>query len=162
MMFENLTQRLQETFRKLRGKGKLSEADVEEALREIRIALLEADVNFKVVRDFISNVKMRAVGSEVSASLTPGQQVIKIVNSELTELMGGRESKIRYAPKPPTVIMLVGLQGSGKTTTAAKLAYLFKKQGRKPLLVAADTWRPAAIKQLLVLGEKIGVEVFSA
>ena len=161
-MFENLTQRLQETFRKLRGKGKLSEADVEEALREIRIALLEADVNFKVVRDFISNVKMRAVGSEVSASLTPGQQVIKIVNSELTELMGGRESKIRYAPKPPTVIMLVGLQGSGKTTTAAKLAYLFKKQGRKPLLVAADTWRPAAIKQLLVLGEKIGVEVFSA
>jgi len=161
-MFENLTQRLQETFRKLRGKGKLSEDDVEEALREIRIALLEADVNFKVVRDFISNVKMRAVGSEVSASLTPGQQVIKIVNSELTELMGGRESKIRYAPKPPTVIMLVGLQGSGKTTTAAKLAYLFKKQGRKPLLVAADTWRPAAIKQLLVLGEKIGVEVFSA
>ncbi|HHX26242.1 MAG TPA: signal recognition particle protein [Firmicutes bacterium] len=161
MMFENLTARLQETFRKLRGKGKLSEADVDEALREIRIALLEADVNFKVVRDFVAKVRERAVGSEVAASLTPGQQVIKIVNSELTQLMGGRESKIQYAPKPPTVIMMVGLQGSGKTTTAAKLGYLLKKQGRKPLLVAADTWRPAAIKQLQVLGEKIGVEVFS-
>jgi signal recognition particle subunit SRP54 len=160
-MFENLTARLQETFRKLRGKGKLSEADVDEALREIRIALLEADVNFKVVRDFVAKVRERAVGSEVAASLTPGQQVIKIVNSELTQLMGGRESKIQYAPKPPTVIMMVGLQGSGKTTTAAKLGYLLKKQGRKPLLVAADTWRPAAIKQLQVLGEKIGVEVFS-
>ncbi|NLB73612.1 MAG: signal recognition particle protein [Firmicutes bacterium] len=160
-MFENLTARLQETFRKLRGKGKLSEADVDEALREIRIALLEADVNFKVVRDFVAKVRERAVGSEVAASLTPGQQVIKIVNSELTQLMGGRESKIRYAPKPPTVIMMVGLQGSGKTTTAAKLGYLLKKQGRKPLLVAADTWRPAAIKQLQVLGEKIGVQVFS-
>ena len=160
-MFENLTARLQETFRKLRGKGKLNEADVDEALREIRIALLEADVNFKVVRDFVAKVRERAVGSEVAASLTPGQQVIKIVNSELTQLMGGRESKIQYAPKPPTVIMMVGLQGSGKTTTAAKLGYLLKKQGRKPLLVAADTWRPAAIKQLQVLGEKIGVEVFS-
>lgn len=160
-MFENLTARLQETFRKLRGKGKLSEADVDEALREIRIALLEADVNFKVVRDFVAKVRERAVGSEVAASLTPGQQVVKIVNSELTQLMGGRESKIQYAPKPPTVIMMVGLQGSGKTTTAAKLGHLLKKQGRKPLLVAADTWRPAAIKQLQVLGEKIGVEVFS-
>ncbi|NLJ60714.1 MAG: signal recognition particle protein [Firmicutes bacterium] len=159
-MFENLTQRLQETFRKLRGKGKLSEADVDEALREIRIALLEADVNFKVVRDFIKRVRERAVGQEVAASLTPGQQVIKIVNSELTELMGGRESKIKYAPKPPTVIMIVGLQGSGKTTTAAKLGYLLKRQGRKPLLVAADTWRPAAIKQLQVLGDAAGVEVF--
>ncbi len=159
-MFENLTQRLQETFRKLRGKGKLSEADVDEALREIRIALLEADVNFKVVRDFIKRVRERAVGQEVAASLTPGQQVIKIVNSELTELMGGRESKIKYAPKPPTVIMIVGLQGSGKTTTAAKLGHLLKRQGRKPLLVAADTWRPAAIKQLQVLGDAAGVEVF--
>jgi signal recognition particle subunit SRP54 len=159
-MFENLTQRLQETFRKLRGKGKLSEADVDEALREIRVALLEADVNFKVVRDFIKRVRERAVGQEVAASLTPGQQVIKIVNSELTELMGGRESKIKYAPKPPTVIMIVGLQGSGKTTTAAKLGYLLKRQGRKPLLVAADTWRPAAIKQLQVLGDAAGVEVF--
>jgi signal recognition particle subunit SRP54 len=160
LMFENLTQRLQETFRKLRGKGKLSEADVDEALREIRVALLEADVNFKVVRDFIKRVRERAVGQEVAASLTPGQQVIKIVNSELTELMGGRESKIKYAPKPPTVIMIVGLQGSGKTTTAAKLGYLLKRQGRKPLLVAADTWRPAAIKQLQVLGDAAGVEVF--
>lgn len=159
-MFENLTARFQETFRKLRGKGKLSEADVDEALREIRIALLEADVNFKVVRDFVSKVRERAVGQEVAASLTPGQQVIKIVNAELTELMGGRERKIQFAPKPPTVIMIVGLQGSGKTTTCAKLGRLLKKQGRKPLLVAADTWRPAAIKQLQVLGDAAGVEVF--
>lgn len=160
-MFENLTARFQETFRKLRGKGKLSEADVDEALREIRIALLEADVNFKVVRDFVSKVRERAVGQEVAASLTPGQQVIKIVNAELTELMGGRERKIQFAPKPPTVIMIVGLQGSGKTTTCAKLGRLLKKQGRKPLLVAADTWRPAAIKQLQILGDSTGVEVFA-
>ncbi len=158
-MFENLTARLQETFRRLRGKGKLSERDVDEALREVRIALLEADVNFKVVRDFIARVRERACGQEVMASLTPGQQVIKIVNSELTELMGGRESKIQYSPKPPTVIMLVGLQGSGKTTTAAKLANLLKRQGKHPLLVASDTRRPAAIRQLQVLGEKVGVDV---
>jgi signal recognition particle subunit SRP54 len=160
-MFENLTARFQETFRKLRGKGKLSEADVDEALREIRIALLEADVNFKVVRDFVSNVRERAVGQEVASSLTPGQQVIKIVSAELTRLMGGREAKIQHSPKPPTVIMVVGLQGSGKTTTVAKLGHLMKRQGRKPLLVAADTRRPAAIKQLQVLGEKIGIEVFA-
>ncbi|MDI6637336.1 MAG: signal recognition particle protein [Bacillota bacterium] len=158
-MFENLTARLQETFRRLRGKGKLSERDVDEALREVRIALLEADVNFKVVRDFIARVHERACAQEVMASLTPGQQVIKIVNSELTELMGGRESKIQYSPKPPTVIMLVGLQGSGKTTTAAKLANLLKRQGKHPLLVASDTRRPAAIRQLQVLGEKVGVDV---
>lgn len=158
-MFENLTARLQETFRRLRGKGKLSERDVDEALREVRIALLEADVNFKVVRDFIGRVRERACGQEVMGSLTPGQQVIKIVNSELTELMGGRESKIQYSPKPPTVIMLVGLQGSGKTTTAAKLANLLKRQGKHPLLVASDTRRPAAIRQLQVLGEKVGVDV---
>ncbi|NLG79799.1 MAG: signal recognition particle protein [Firmicutes bacterium] len=158
-MFENLTARLQETFRRLRGKGKLSERDVDEALREVRIALLEADVNFRVVRDFIVKVRERACGQEVMASLTPGQQVIKIVNSELTELMGGRESKIQYSPKPPTVIMLVGLQGSGKTTTAAKLANLLRRQGKHPLLVASDTRRPAAIRQLQVLGEKVGVDV---
>jgi len=158
-VFENLTARLQETFRRLRGKGKLSERDVDEALREVRIALLEADVNFRVVRDFIVKVRERACGQEVMASLTPGQQVIKIVNSELTELMGGRESKIQYSPKPPTVIMLVGLQGSGKTTTAAKLANLLRRQGKHPLLVASDTRRPAAIRQLQVLGEKVGVDV---
>ncbi|MDI7246334.1 MAG: signal recognition particle protein [Bacillota bacterium] len=157
--FENLTARLQETFRRLRSKGKLGERDVDEALREVRIALLEADVNFKVVRDFIAKVRERACGQEVTASLTPGQQVIKIVNSELTELMGGRESKIQFSPRPPTVIMLVGLQGSGKTTTAAKLANLLKRQGKHPILVAADTRRPAAIRQLQVLGEKVGVDV---
>jgi len=158
-VFENLTARLQETFRRLRGKGKLSDRDVDEALRDVRIALLEADVNFKVVRDFIARVRERARGQEVMESITPGQQVIKIVNSELTELMGGQESKIQYSSKPPTVIMLVGLQGSGKTTTAAKLANLLKKQGKHPLLVASDTRRPAAIRQLQVLGEKIGVDV---
>ncbi|MEW5866739.1 MAG: signal recognition particle receptor subunit alpha, partial [Bacillota bacterium] len=160
-MFENLTARLQETFRRLRSKGKLSEHDVDEALREVKIALLEADVNFKVVRDFIAKVRERAVGQEVTASLTPGQQVIKIVNAELTELMGGRESKIQYSPKPPTVIMLIGLQGSGKTTTAAKLVNFLKKQGKRPLLVAADTRRPAAIRQLQVLGERVGAEVLA-
>ncbi len=158
-MFENLTARLQATFRRLRSKGKLGEHDVDEALREVRIALLEADVNFKVVRDFIAKVRERACGQEVAASLTPGQHVIKIVSSELVELMGGSESKIQYSPKPPTVVMLVGLQGSGKTTTAAKLANLLKRQGKHPLLVAADTRRPAAIRQLQVLGEKVGVEV---
>ncbi|MCR4401895.1 MAG: signal recognition particle protein [Firmicutes bacterium] len=158
-MFENLTARLQETFRRLRGKGKLSERDVDEALREVRIALLEADVNFKVVRDFIARVRGRACGQEVMASLSPGQQVIKIVNAELTALMGGQESRLQYSSKPPTVIMLVGLQGSGKTTTAAKLAHLLKRHGKHPLLVAADTKRPAAIRQLQVLGERVGVDV---
>jgi len=161
MAFDNLTARLQETMKKLRGKGRLSEKDVDEALREVRLALLEADVNYKVVRDFIRSVKERAVGEEVLSSLTPGQQVIKIVNEELTNLMGGTVSKLRLASKPPTVIMMVGLQGSGKTTTSAKLARMLKSQGHRPLLVAADIYRPAAIKQLMVLGEQIQVPVFS-
>ncbi|KYH32071.1 signal recognition particle protein [Neomoorella mulderi] len=160
-VFASLADKLQETFKKLRGKGKLTEADVSAAMREIRLALLEADVNFKVVKDFISRVKERAVGQEVMQSLTPGQQVVKIVHEELTALMGGSESKINWASQPPTVIMLVGLQGAGKTTTAAKLARLVQNQGRRPLLVAADVYRPAAIKQLQVLGEQLKVPVFS-
>ncbi|MBC7341751.1 MAG: signal recognition particle protein [Clostridia bacterium] len=160
-LFENLGSRLQEAFRKLRRKGKLSEADVNEAMREIRLALLEADVNFKVVKDFVAQVSQRAVGEEVMASLTPGQQVIKIVYEELTSLMGGGAKRLNYAPSPPTVIALVGLQGSGKTTSAAKLALHLKKEGRKPLLVAADVYRPAAIRQLEILGQQIGVPVFS-
>lgn len=161
MAFDNLTARLQETMKKLRGKGRLSEKDVDEALREVRLALLEADVNYKVVRDFIKRVKERAVGEEVLSSLTPGQQVIKIVNDELTTLMGGTLAKLQLSSRPPSVIMMVGLQGAGKTTTAAKLARLLKGQGHRPLLVAADVYRPAAIKQLLVLGEQINVPVFS-
>lgn len=161
MVFENLAGKLQDIFKKLRGKGKLTEKDVKEGLREIRLALLEADVNYKVVKDFIQKVTERAVGSEVLESLTPGQQIIKIVYDELTELMGATNSKIAISSKPPTIIMLVGLQGSGKTTTAAKLANYFKKNGKHPLLVAADIYRPAAIKQLNVLGEKIGIHVFS-
>ncbi|MDK2821048.1 MAG: signal recognition particle subunit [Clostridia bacterium] len=161
-VFSSLAEKLQETFKKLKGKGKLSEADVNKAMREIRLALLEADVNFKVVKDFINSVKERAVGQEVMKSLTPGQQVVKIVYEELTKLMGNsEESKINWASQPPTVIMLVGLQGAGKTTTAAKLARLVQSQGRRPLLVAADVYRPAAIKQLQILGEKLDVPVFS-
>ncbi|MGI6148892.1 MAG: signal recognition particle protein [Firmicutes bacterium] len=161
MAFDNLAARLQETMRKLRGKGRLSEKDVDESLREVRLALLEADVNFKVVKDFIKRVKERAVGEEVLSSLTPGQQVIKIVHEELTALMGGTQAKLQLSSKPPTVIMMVGLQGAGKTTTAAKLARLLKSQGHRPLMVAADIYRPAAIKQLMVLGEQIEVPVFS-
>lgn len=160
-MFEGLSEKLQATFKRLRGKGKLTEADVNEAMREVRVALLEADVNFKVVKELISKIKDRAVGSEVLESLTPGQQVIKIVNEEMVSLMGGSESKIKIASKPPTVIMLVGLQGAGKTTHGAKLANMLKKQGKRPLLVACDIYRPAAIKQLEVLGEQIKVPVFS-
>ncbi|AKX96367.1 signal recognition particle protein [Neomoorella thermoacetica] len=160
-VFASLADKLQETFKKLRGKGKLTEADVTAAMREIRLALLEADVNFKVVKDFVNRVKERAVGQEVMQSLTPGQQVVKIVHEELTALMGGGESKINWASQPPTVIMLAGLQGAGKTTTAAKLARLAQNQGRRPLLVAADVYRPAAIKQLQVLGEQLKVPVFS-
>jgi len=160
-VFASLAEKLQETFKKLKGKGKLSEADVNLAIREIRLALLEADVNFKVVKDFINRVKERAVGHEVMASLTPGQQVVKIVHEELTNLMGGSESKINWSSQPPTIIMLVGLQGSGKTTTAAKLARHVLNQGRCPLLVAADVYRPAAIKQLQVLGDSLKVPVFS-
>jgi signal recognition particle subunit SRP54 len=160
-LFSGLAEKLQNTIGRLKGKGKLSEADVNEAMREIRLALLEADVNYKVVKDFVAKVKERAVGQEVFRSLTPGQQVIKIVNDELTQLMGGTQSKINLASKPPTVLMLVGLQGAGKTTTAGKLANNLKKQGKKPLLVAGDIYRPAAIKQLQVLGEKLEIPVFS-
>jgi len=161
MAFEGLAGRLQETFNKLRGKGKVTEEDVNQMMREVRLALLEADVNFKVVKDFISRVKERAVGQEVLKSLTPGQQVIKVVNEELTELMGGSQSKLILSPKPPTVIMMVGLQGAGKTTHTGKLAKYLLKQNRQPLLVAADIYRPAAIKQLQVLGEQLQVPVFS-
>jgi signal recognition particle subunit SRP54 len=160
-VFENLAGKLQEAFRKLRSRGKLTERDVDAALREVRVALLEADVNFKVVKGFIEKVRTRAVGEEVLSSLTPGQQVVKIVHDELTGLMGGESSRIVMSPRPPTIVMLVGLQGSGKTTSAAKLANLLRKQGRKPLLVAADVYRPAAIKQLEVLGRQLGVDVFT-
>lgn len=160
-IFENLSERLQAAFKRLRGKGKLNEDDVNEVMREIRVALLEADVSYRVVKDFIKTVKERAIGQEVLASLTPAQQVIKIVHEELVELLGGTQSKLTMAPKPPTVIMLVGLQGAGKTTSAAKLASLLRKQGKRPLLVAADIYRPAAVKQLQVLGEQLQLPVFS-
>ncbi|MBO8128174.1 MAG: signal recognition particle protein [Peptococcaceae bacterium] len=161
LVFGNLADRLQETFKKLKGKGKLTEEDVNNALREVRLALLEADVNFKVVKDFIRRVRERAVGDDVLESLTPAQQVIKIVRDELANIMGGQNAKLNFAAKPPTIVMLVGLQGSGKTTTAAKLSNLMKKQGRRSLLVACDIYRPAAIKQLQVLGEQLDVPVFT-
>lgn len=159
--FESLSNRLQNVFSKLRGKGKVSEEDVNEAMREVRLALLEADVNFKVVKDFIAKVKERAIGLDVSKSFTPGMVVIDIVNKELTELMGGTQSKLAKANKPPTVIMMAGLQGAGKTTTTGKLAKLLQKGNHKPLLIACDIYRPAAIKQLQVLGEQIKAPVFS-
>ncbi|MCX7695597.1 MAG: signal recognition particle protein [Caloramator sp.] len=161
MAFEGLTSKLQETFKKLRGKGKLTEKDVKDAMREVKLALLEADVNYKVVKDFVNSVSERAVGEEVMESLTPAQQVIKIVNEELIKLMGSTESKLKPANNPPTIIMLVGLQGAGKTTMAAKLALHLKKHNKKPLLVAADVYRPAAIKQLQILGNQIDIPVFS-
>ncbi len=161
MVFEGLADKLQQTFKKLRGRGKLTEQDVTEALREVRMALLEADVNFKVVKDFVAKVKERAIGQEVLSSLTPAQFVIKIVNDELTALMGGTQSRLTISSRPPTVVMLVGLQGAGKTTTAGKLAYQLKKQSKRPLLVAADVYRPAAIKQLQVLGEQLELPVFT-
>ncbi|MBB6452951.1 signal recognition particle subunit SRP54 [Salirhabdus euzebyi] len=162
MAFEGLADRLQKTIQKIKGKGKVSEADVKEMTREVRLALLEADVNFKVVKDFVKRVKERAVGQEVMQSLTPGQQVIKVVKEELSDLMGGEQSKIAVANKPPTVIMMVGLQGAGKTTTTGKLAnHLRKKHNRNPLLVAADVYRPAAINQLQTLGKQLGMSVFS-
>lgn len=161
MAFESLTQKLNDIFKKLKGKGKLSESDVKQAMREVRIALLEADVNFKIVKDFIKKVTERAVGQEVMESLTPAQQVIKIVNDELIELMGSEKSKLNLSPSGLTTIMLTGLQGSGKTTTAGKLAKMLSKSGKKPLLVAADVYRPAAINQLQVLGEKLDIPVFS-
>ena len=161
MLFESLSEKLQNALGKLRGKGKISEKDLDSALREVRLALLEADVNFKVVKDFVKKIKERSLGSEVLESLTPGQQIIKIVNEELTGLMGEKESKLNISPNPPTVILMCGLQGSGKTTTSAKLANNLKKQNKRPLLVACDIYRPAAIKQLEVVGEKVGVPVFS-
>ena len=161
MVFESLSEKLQNALGKLKGKGKISEKDLDLAMREVRLALLEADVNFKVVKDFIKTVKERALGSEVMESLTPGQQVIKIVNDELTRLMGEKESKINFASTPPTVILMCGLQGAGKTTTTGKLAFNLKKQNKRPLLVACDIYRPAAIKQLEVVGERVGVPVFS-
>ena len=161
MAFESLTSRLQQVFSKLRGKGKLTEDDVNEALREVRLALLEADVNFKVVKQFIASVKEKAVGQEVLKSFTPGMVVVDIVNKELTALMGDTHSKLAKAAKPPTVILMVGLQGAGKTTTSGKLAKYLSKQNHRPLLVACDIYRPAAIKQLQVLGEQIQVPVFS-
>jgi signal recognition particle subunit SRP54 len=162
MAFEGLADRLQGTIQKIRGKGKISEADVKEMMREVRLALLEADVNFKVVKQFVKKVSERAVGQEVMKSLTPGQQVIKVVQEELTELMGGEQSQIAVAKRPPTVIMMVGLQGAGKTTTTGKLANLLrKKHNRKPLLVAADIYRPAAIKQLETVGKQLSLPVFS-
>lgn len=160
-MFSNLSERLQNTFKKLRGKGKLSENDVDAALREVRLALLEADVNYRVVKDFVNRLKERCVGREVLESLTPAQQVIKIVHQEMIGLLGGSESKISFSSHPPTVIMMTGLQGSGKTTTAAKLASLLRRQGHRPLLVAADVYRPAAIKQLQVLGTQLELPVFA-
>ncbi|MFY9472047.1 MAG: signal recognition particle protein [Tepidanaerobacteraceae bacterium] len=160
LAFESLAQKLGDIFKKLRGKGKLSEQDVKQAMREVRLALLEADVNFKVVKDLVSKITDRAVGQEVMESLTPAQQVIKIVNEELTELMGSKQSKLNFS-RDITVIMLVGLQGSGKTTTAGKLGKLLSKDGKRPLLVAADIYRPAAITQLQVVGEKLNLPVFT-
>lgn len=159
--FESLTNRLQSVFSKLKGKGKVSESDVNDAMREVRLALLEADVNFKVVKDFVAKVKEQAIGLDVSKSFTPGMVIIDIVNKELTELMGGTQAKLEKANKPPTVIMMVGLQGAGKTTTSGKLAKLLQKGNHKPLLVACDIYRPAAIKQLQVLGEQIKAPVFA-
>ena len=160
MAFESLTEKLSATFKKLRGKGRLSEADVKEAMKEIKMALLEADVNFKVVKRFIADVTERAVGADVMESLTPAQMIVKIVNEELTSLMGSGDCKITISSTPPTVVMLVGLQGAGKTTNGAKLAGLMKKQGKRPLLAACDIYRPAAIQQLEVVGGQLDIPVF--
>lgn len=161
MIFEGLSGKLQETLNKFRGKGRVTEKDVKEMMREVKLALLEADVNFKVVKDFISKISERAVGQDVLESLTPGQQVIKIVNEELIELFGNVPSKVTFSSKPPTVIMMVGLQGSGKTTTSGKLAAYLRKQGKSPLLTACDVYRPAAIKQLEVVGGQLNIPVFA-
>lgn len=161
MAFEGLSSRLQEITRKIRGKARITESDLKEMLREVKLALLEADVNYKIVKEFISVIQEKALGQDVLKSLTPGQQVVKIVKDELVELLGGTESRINFTPNPPTVIMLVGLQGSGKTTTCGKLANLLRKQGKKPLLVACDVYRPAAIKQLQVVGKQLNIPVYS-
>ena len=160
-MFENLQEKLSNAFKKFKNKGSLTEKDVKEGMRAVKLALLEADVNFKVVREFVNRVTARAVGSEVLESLMPAQQVVKIVNEELTALMGGTQAKLQIDPKPPTVIMMVGLQGAGKTTHTGKLAAMMKKQGKNPILVACDVYRPAAIKQLQIVGEKVGVPVYA-
>ena len=160
MAFENLSNKLQEVFKQLRSKGKLTENDVKTAMREVKIALLEADVNFKIVKQFIKKVTERAVGTEVLEGLNPGQQVIKIVNDELIDLMGTTQSKLTFANRPPTIYMMVGLQGAGKTTSSGKLAGLLRKQGKNPLLVACDVYRPAAIKQLQVVGKTYNIPVF--
>ena len=161
MAFEGLSSRLQEITRKIRGKARITESDLKEMIREVKLALLEADVNYKIVKEFTETIREKALGQDVLKSLTPGQQVIKIVKDELVELLGGTESRVNFSPNPPTVIMLVGLQGSGKTTTAGKLANLFRKQGKKPLLVACDIYRPAAIQQLQVVGKQLNIPVYS-
>ena len=161
MAFEGLSSKLQAITDKFKGKARVTESDLKEMLREVKLALLEADVNYKIVKEFIATIQEKALGEEVLKSLTPGQQVVKIVKDELVELLGGTDSKINFSPNPPTVIMLVGLQGSGKTTTAGKLANLIRKQGKKPLLVACDVYRPAAIKQLQVIGAQLNIPVFS-
>src|SRR6202012_5407741 len=160
-MFESLTDRFDAVFGRLRGRGRLSEADVDEALREIRLALLQADVNLRVVRDFVSRVREQLVGMDLAQSLTPGQQVVKVVHDEVRTILGGEALRLTYASRPPTVVLLAGLQGSGKTTAAGKLAAWFKRQGRHPMLVGADLQRPAAVEQLRVLGQQAGVPVFS-
>jgi len=160
-VFEGLSGKLQETMKKIRGQSRVSEKDVKDMMREIKLALLEADVNFKVVKDFVSKVSERSVGQDVLESLSPGQQVVKIVHEELIELLGKEQSKVTFSPKPPTVFMMVGLQGSGKTTTSGKLASLMRKQGKSPLLVACDVYRPAAIKQLQVVGGQLNIPVFT-
>ena len=160
-MFQNLTEKLANAFKKFRNKGKLTEADVKEGMREVKLALLEADVNFKVVKEFVKSVTERAIGSEVLESLLPAQQIVKIVNEELIKLMGGETPKINISPKPPTVIMMVGLQGAGKTTHAGKIANMYKQKSKNPLLVACDVYRPAAVDQLKIVGESVGIPVFS-
>lgn len=161
MAFEGISSKFQEITRKLKGKARITESDLKEMLREVKLALLEADVNYKIVKEFISQVQEKALGQDVLKSLTPGQQVIKIVKDELVELLGGTESKINFTPNPPTIIMMVGLQGSGKTTTSGKLANILRKQGKKPLLVACDVYRPAAIKQLQVVGSQLNIPVYA-
>ncbi len=161
MAFEGLSSRLQEITRKLKGKARITEDDLKEVLREVKLALLEADVNYKIVKEFVATIQEKALGQDVLKSLTPGQQVIKIVKDEMVSLLGGEETRINFTPNPPTVIMLVGLQGSGKTTTAGKLANIIRKQGKKPLLVACDVYRPAAIKQLEVVGKQLDIPVYT-
>lgn len=161
MAFEGLSSRLQEITRKLKGKARITESDLKEVTREVKLALLEADVNYKIVKDFVKVIEEKALGQDVLKSLTPGQQVIKIVKDELVQLLGGEDAKLNFTPNPPTAIMLVGLQGSGKTTTAGKLANLIRKQGKKPLLVACDVYRPAAIKQLQVVGKQLDIPVYA-